>query len=163
MQQGELTEEAAQVLGSGCDRDQCQQDLFIVNHGRDLDKKEVNIMSHPLVVYRGTAQQGSGLGVHAGAQVQGFRASNSTRQPGCLLHSSNAQWTRFSQHLPCDLKQEATFAQRRKPTPTYPNLPFQGRDDLSHHAYQVLVFIRVVCEPHRLSNGQNLFADEPGM
>lgn len=48
MQQGELTEEAAQVLGSGCDRDQCQQDLFIVNHSRDLDKKKVNIMSHPL-------------------------------------------------------------------------------------------------------------------
>lgn len=51
VQQGELTEEAAQVLGSGCDRDQCQQDLFIVNHGRDLDKTEVNIRSHPLVLH----------------------------------------------------------------------------------------------------------------
>lgn len=51
VQQGELTEEAAQVLGSGCDRDQCQQDLFIVNHGRDLDKREVNITSHPLVLH----------------------------------------------------------------------------------------------------------------
>lgn len=58
--------------------------------------------------------------------------------------------------------QEETFAQRKKLTPTYPNLPFQGGDDLPHHAYQVLVFIRVVCEPHSLSNGQNLFADEPG-
>ena len=45
VQQGELTEEAAQVLGSGCDGDQCQQDLFIVNHGRDLDKREENAMS----------------------------------------------------------------------------------------------------------------------
>lgn len=43
VQQGELTEEAAQVLGSGCDRDQCQQDLFIVNHRRDLGKREVNV------------------------------------------------------------------------------------------------------------------------
>lgn len=49
MQQGELTEEAAQVLGFGCDRDQCKQDLFIVNHGRDLDQREVNIMSHSLL------------------------------------------------------------------------------------------------------------------
>lgn len=69
----------------------------------------------------------------------------------------------FSQYLLCDLKQEETFAQRKKPTAAYPNPPFQGGDDLSHHAYQVLVFIRVVCEPHSLSNRQNLFADEPGM
>lgn len=46
---------------------------------------------------------------------------------------------------------------------TYSNLPFQGRDDLSHHPHQVLVFVRVVCEPHSLPDRQDLFADEPGV
>ena len=66
-----------------------------------------------------------------------------------------------SQHVPWDLKQEDTSAQRKKPTPTYPNLPFQGGDDLPHHAHQVLIFVRVVREPHSLSDRQDLFADEP--
>lgn len=39
VQQGELAEKAAQVLGSGCNRDQCQQDLFVVNHSRDLNRR----------------------------------------------------------------------------------------------------------------------------
>lgn len=39
VQQGELAEEAAQVLGSGCHRDQCQQDLFVINNGGDLDRR----------------------------------------------------------------------------------------------------------------------------
>lgn len=46
---------------------------------------------------------------------------------------------------------------------TYPNLPFQGRDDLSHHPHQVLILVRVVCEPHSLADCQDLFADEPRM
>lgn len=46
---------------------------------------------------------------------------------------------------------------------TYSNLPFQGGDDLSHHPHQVLVFVRVVCEPDSLPDRQDLFANEPGM
>lgn len=46
---------------------------------------------------------------------------------------------------------------------TYSNLPFQGGDNLSHHPHQVLIFVRVVCEPHGFPDRQDLFADEPGM
>lgn len=42
---------------------------------------------------------------------------------------------------------------------TDPYLPVQHRDDLPHHAHQVLVLIGVVCEPHGLADGQDLFAD----
>lgn len=45
----------------------------------------------------------------------------------------------------------------------YPNLPFQGRDDLSHHPHQVLILVGVVREPHSLADRQDLLADEPGM
>lgn len=45
----------------------------------------------------------------------------------------------------------------------YPDLPVQGRDDLAHHPHQVLVLVRVVCEPHGLPDRQDLFADEPGV
>ncbi len=42
---------------------------------------------------------------------------------------------------------------------TDPYLPVQHRDDLPHHAHQVLVLIGVVCEPHGLADGQDLLAD----
>lgn len=37
VQQGELAEEAAQVLGSWRHRDQRQQDVLVINHSGDLD------------------------------------------------------------------------------------------------------------------------------
>ena len=36
VQQGELAEEAAQVLGSWCHGDQRQQDVLVIDHGGDL-------------------------------------------------------------------------------------------------------------------------------
>lgn len=36
IQQGELAEEAAQVLGSWCHGDQRQQDILVIDHGGDL-------------------------------------------------------------------------------------------------------------------------------
>lgn len=38
VQQGELAEEAAQMLGSWCHRDQRQQDVLVIDHSGDLDR-----------------------------------------------------------------------------------------------------------------------------
>lgn len=38
VQQGELAEEAAQMLGSWCHRNQRQQDVLVIDHGGDLDR-----------------------------------------------------------------------------------------------------------------------------
>lgn len=56
-----------------------------------------------------------------------------------------------------------TSIYKDKTNTTYSNLPFQGGNDLSHHPHQVLVFVRVVREPYRLPDRQDLFANEPGM
>lgn len=65
--------------------------------------------------------------------------------------------------LPQDLKQGDNFDSTGRRNPTYPNPPFQGGDDLSHHPHQVLVLVCVVREPHGLADGQDLPTDEPGM
>lgn len=109
---------------------------------------------------------GPGWDVHADGQAQGLRTGNDALRPwrlGVLSMAIKCNGRSCSHHLPCDLKQEDVFVQRKKQTPTYSNLPFQSRDDLSHHPYQVLVLVCVVSEPHSLSDRQNLFADEPGM
>lgn len=42
-------------------------------------------------------------------------------------------------------------------TNLYP--PVQHSDDLSHHPNQIFILIRVICKPHGLTDGQNLFTD----
>lgn len=45
------------------------------------------------------------------------------------------------------------------PSGTDPYLAVQHGDDLPHHAHQVFILIGVVSEPHRLTDGQDLFTD----
>lgn len=71
MQQRELAEEAAQVLGSWLHRDQSQQDVLVINHSGDLDKTRrwtwglSTQRAHPPTQH----STGSGMtGVQAGCQ-----------------------------------------------------------------------------------------------
>ena len=63
---------------------------------------------------------------------------------------------------PTRWRNSASIQEERRAA-AYPDLPVQGRDDLAHHPHQVLVLVRVVCEPHGLPDRQDLFADEPGV
>lgn len=66
VQQGEFAQEAAQVLGSWCHRDQRQQDVFVINHSGDLDSTGRRTWglstqrAHPLPQQGGWPSLGSG-------------------------------------------------------------------------------------------------------
>jgi len=42
---------------------------------------------------------------------------------------------------------------------THPDLSLQHSDNLPHHSNQVLIFVRVVCEPDSFTYGQDFFTD----